>query len=319
MIDINKPRVIRPEERIKEIPERLFLFRSCTGSMEYPGTELAVKMVLSKLGIEVIMDPDQTCCSGYILTCSGYTPEPSLAATARNLAIVEQKYGLDTYAFCNGCFAYMSELSHIVNHAPGVKDQMNELIGRWGYSYQGKTTIYHVQELYCLLLDRIKSMVVRPLTGLRVASHYGCHYLAQQYGILDDGDLPTFHEKIFEALGAIPVFYRERRMCCGYAVGRGFTHAKDIVQPHLSKKLDSAKSEGVQLITTTCPGCNVALDREQPNLAERGLGPYDIPVIDLSQLIGLAIGVPVKSLGFKANTISMDGILNTLGLGKEID
>lgn len=318
MNEIVKPKILKPEERIQEIPEKLFLFRSCTGSMEYPGTEYAVKSVLGKLGIEVIMDSDQTCCSGYILTCSGYTPEPSLAVTARNLAMVEQKYGLDTYVFCNGCFGYIRELSHIVNHVPGMRDQMNELIGRWGYNYQGKTVIYHVQELYYRMLDKIRSLVVRPLKGLRIAAHYGCHYLAQQ-NCLDDGDLPTFHEKIFEALGATPVFYRERRMCCGYAVGRGFTHAKNIVQPHLSKKFDSAKEEGVQIMTTVCPGCNVALDREQPNLAARGLGPYDIPVIDLAQLIGLALGIPVKNLGFQANTISMDGVLNFLGLTKESD
>lgn len=313
---MNEARVLAPEQRIEEIPEKIFLFRSCTGSMEYPGTESAVKEVLTRLGVQVVMDPDQTCCSGYILTCSGYTPEAPLAVTARNLAMVEQKYDVDTYVFCNGCFGYLSELSHLLNHVPALKEQANQLVGQWGYHYQGKSRVLHVQELYYRLLDQIRSLVVRPLNGLRVAAHYGCHYLAQQYGILDDGDLPTFHEQIFSALGATPVFYKERRMCCGYAVGRGFTHKETIVQPHLARKFDSAKEEGVQLITTVCPGCNVALDREQPNLAARGFGPYDIPVIDLSQLIALAIGVPVEKLGFNANTVSMDGVLKILELGK---
>lgn len=314
---MNKRKVLAPEERITEIPEKIFLFRSCTGSMEYPGTEMAIKEVLKILGVEVVMDPDQTCCSGYILTCSGYPPEPSLAVTARNLALVEQKYDLDTYVFCNGCFGYNKELSHILLHNPAYLGMANGLIARWGYEYHGKTNIFHVQELYYRLLDRIREKVVRPLTGLRVAAHYGCHYLAQKYGILDDGDLPTFHEKIFEALGATPVYYRERRMCCGYAVGRGFTHKEEVVQPHLAKKFDSAKEEGVELITTVCPGCNVALDREQPSLARRGFGPYDIPVIDLAQLIALALGVPLWKLGFNANTVSLDGVLKKLGLGKE--
>ncbi|MGS0765877.1 CoB--CoM heterodisulfide reductase iron-sulfur subunit B family protein [Syntrophomonas curvata] len=313
---MNKQRVITPRERIGEPPEKLFLFRSCTGSMEYPGTENAVKEVLKLLGVEVVMDPDQTCCSGYILTCSGYTPEPSLAITARNLAMVEQKYNLDTYVFCNGCFGYNTELAHILNNNPDYKDKANQLIAQWGYNYRGKTRIFHVQELYYLLIDKIREMVVHPLHGLRVASHYGCHYLGQQYGVLDDGDLPTFHEEIITALGGTPVFYKERRMCCGYAVGRGFTHKESVVQPHLARKFDSAKEEGVELITTVCPGCNVALDREQPNLAERGFGPYAIPVIDLGQLIGLALGVPIWKLGFNANTVPVNGVLNQLGFGK---
>jgi heterodisulfide reductase subunit B len=171
MSAITQKRVIKAEERIPQIPEKLFLFRSCTGSMEYPGTEHCVEFVLKKLGIEVVKDPDQTCCSGYILTCSGYPAEPSLAVTARNLAMVEQRYGLDTYCFCNGCFGYNTELKHIIDHNPDYKKMANDLIGQWGYHYQGKTQVYHVQELYYLLLDRIKELVVRPLNGLRIASH----------------------------------------------------------------------------------------------------------------------------------------------------
>lgn len=307
-------RIVTPLERFGEIPEKIFLFRSCTGSMEYPGTENCVQAVLEKLGVEVVRDSDQTCCSGYILTCSRYPAEPSLAATARNHALVEQRYGLDIYVFCNGCFGYNSELKHIIDHNPGNKKMVNDIIGQWGYVYEGKSRVLHVQELYYALLDRIKKQVVRPLTGLRIASHYGCHYLAQQYGILDDGDLPTFHEEIYEALGATPVFYKERRMCCGYAVGRGFTHKEEVVQPHLAKKFDSAKEAGVDLITTVCPGCNVALDREQPNLAKRGFGPYDIPVIDLGQLIALALGVPLEKIGLNANTVPLDRVLEKLGL-----
>ncbi|ADI01974.1 MAG TPA: disulfide reductase [Syntrophothermus lipocalidus] len=310
---MNKARVIPVEKRIPEIPEKIFLFRSCTGSLEYPGTENAIKEIMKILGIEVVMDPDQTCCSGYLLTCSGYLPEVSLAATARNLALVEAK-GLDTYVFCNGCFGYNKELSHILLHNPDYLKMANDLIGRWGYEYKGRTNIFHVQELYYRLKDRIASKVVRPLNGLRVAAHYGCHYLAQQYGILDDGDLPTFHEELFEILGATPVTYKEGRTCCGYSVGRGFTHREEVVQPHLGKKLRSAKEAGVELITTVCPGCNVALDREQPNLARNGHGEINIPVIDLGQLIALALGVPVEKLGFKANTVPLNGVLEKLGL-----
>jgi len=310
---MNKARVIPVEKRIPEIPEKIFLFRSCTGSLEYPGTENAIKEIMKILGIEVVMDPDQTCCSGYLLTCSGYLPEVSLAATARNLALVEAK-GLDTYVFCNGCFGYNKELSHILLHNPDYLKMANDLIGRWGYEYKGRTNIFHVQELYYRLKDRIASKVVRPLNGLRVAAHYGCHYLAQQYGILDDGDLPTFHEELFEILGATPVTYKEGRTCCGYSVGRGFTHREEVVQPHLGKKLRSAKEAGVELITTVCPGCNVALDREQPNLARNGHGEINIPVIDLGQLIALALGVPVDKLGFKANTVPLNGVLEKLGL-----
>lgn len=308
-----KRRQLPAEERIPVIPGNIFLFRSCTGSMEYPGTENAIKEVLKILGVEAFMDPDQTCCAGYLLTCSGYLPEVALAATARNLALAERK-GLDTYVFCNGCFGYNKELSHILLESSRNLKETNQLIGQFGYKYQGKTVIHHVQELYYRLRDRIMEHVIYPLKGLRVGAHYGCHYLGQLYGVIDDAELPTFHEEIVERLGGTPVFYKERKMCCGYAVGRGFTHKEVTVQPHLAKKLQSARDKGVELITTVCPGCNVALDREQPILVEKGWGEFNIPVIDLGQLIALCLGVPVEKLGFTANTIQMNEVLRKLGL-----
>lgn len=309
-------RVISPEERIPHIPEAVFLFRSCTGSLEYPGTESAVREMLKLFGISAIMDPDQTCCAGYLQACSVYKPEVVLAITARNFAVIE-KMGLDTYTFCNGCYTCLSGSSHALLSRTDLFAKTNELIGRFGYQYKGRTTVYHVQELWYRLKQKIAERVIRPLKGLRVAAHYGCHYLSHQYGILDDGGYPTFHEELFEALGGTPVLYKERQLCCGYSVGKSFTHKETLVEPHLYKKFKSAAEAGVQLITTVCPGCNVALDREQPNLNKRYGEKFNIPVIDLAQLIALALGVPVSKLGFAANTVALDNVLKKLDYNKE--
>jgi len=299
--ELNKPSLI-DRERVAKLPtpEKIFLFLSCTGSIEYPGTEKAVKEVAQKLGIELVESADQTCCTGYMLTCNAMNPQLALAATARNLSIPESM-GLDVAAFCNGCYAYMRELKHLIHSNPNfhaVADQAMKALGR---EYHGHVNIYHVQELWYRQLDRIKSMVVRPLTGLRIASHYGCHYLVNKDVAIDDFNYPTFMEEIYSALGATPVFYNERRACCGYSVGRGFTHREETVLPHLAKKMGSAAEEGVQLMTTTCPGCNVALDREQPALRKMGVN-VNIPVIDISQLIAFALGTPIDQLCFQANT-----------------
>jgi heterodisulfide reductase subunit B2 len=312
---VQRKRVVNPDERIPRIPEAVFLYRSCTGSLEYPGTESAVRETLNHFGIEAVTNPDQTCCSGFLQACSAYKPEFCLAVTARNLAIIERT-GLETYTFCNGCYTGLSEFSHILMSQPDQLLAANDLIARWGYRYAGPTSIYHVQELWYRLKERIAASVVRPLKGLRVAAHYGCHYLSSQYGILDDGAYPTFHEELIGALGATPVFYKERQLCCGYSVGKGFTHKEAIVQPHLHKKLKSAAVSGVQLMTTVCPGCNVALDREQPNLNKLYGEDFHIPVIDLSQLIALALGLPVSKLGFAANTTSLDPILKRFNFHK---
>jgi heterodisulfide reductase subunit B len=281
--------------------------------MEYPGTENSIKEICKILGVQVVMDPDQTCCSGYLLTCSAYKPEFSLAVTARNLSLAESRK-LDVYAFCNGCYGYICELSHIMLHNPDYKKMIDGVIDQLGYKYEGKTRIFHMQELYYRLKDKIVENVKRPLDGLRVGVHYGCHYLARQYGILDEGGYPTFIEEIIEAIGGTPIFYKERQACCGGAVGRGFTHKENVVHAHLYKKFMSAKKENIECIVTVCPGCNTSLDREQPAIMERSGEAINIPIIDIGQMIALTLDVDVQKLGFEANSVSLDSVLNKLGI-----
>ncbi|MCO1604622.1 heterodisulfide reductase-related iron-sulfur binding cluster [Desulfosporosinus nitroreducens] len=64
-------------------PDKLFLFLSCTGSIEYLGTERAVRIVGEKLGIEFVESVDQTCCTGYMLTCNAVNPQLTLAKMRR--------------------------------------------------------------------------------------------------------------------------------------------------------------------------------------------------------------------------------------------
>ena len=108
---MNKERVVTPEKMFPEVPEKIFLFRSCTGSMEYPGTENAIKEVMKSLGIEIVMDPDQTCCSGYLLTCSAYKPEFSWRHGPQ--PVYRREARADTHMFCNGCMGYNLEPAHI--------------------------------------------------------------------------------------------------------------------------------------------------------------------------------------------------------------
>ena len=51
--------------------------------------------------------------------------------------------------------------------------------------------------------ERIKGSIVRPLNGLKVAIHYGCHLLKPSKIMkVDDPDDPCVMEKLVEALGA---------------------------------------------------------------------------------------------------------------------
>lgn len=70
-------RVIRPEERIPEVPEKFF-FPQLHRQHEYPGNRILGKDRAYKLGVEAIMDPDQIRCSShYMYWRVPVDPEPS--------------------------------------------------------------------------------------------------------------------------------------------------------------------------------------------------------------------------------------------------
>ena len=58
--------------------------------------------------------------------------------------------------------------------------------------------------------------------------------------------------------------------------------------------VDSAGRAGADLIVTPCPLCQMQLDMYEPE----GRDAVQIPILHLQQLIGLALGMSKKDVGF---------------------
>ena len=69
-------------------------------------------------------------------------------------------------------------------------------------------------------VDRLRSMVVRPLTGFKFAPFYGC-YIVRPRSALGFGDYPEREdslESVIEAVGAEVVDYPGKTLCCGFPI-----------------------------------------------------------------------------------------------------
>jgi heterodisulfide reductase subunit B len=62
-------------------------------------------------------------------------------------------------------------------------------------------------------------------------------------------------------------------------------------------KLEVIKAAGAKAIIDVCPFCHLQYDQAQKEIGEG----YDIPVLHLAQLYGLAMGIDPKLLGFEAH------------------
>ena len=69
-------------------------------------------------------------------------------------------------------------------------------------------------------LDRLRSMVVRPLTGFRVAPFYGCYIVrpSSALGFDEHPERQDSLERVIEAVGAQVVDFPGKTLCCGFPI-----------------------------------------------------------------------------------------------------
>jgi heterodisulfide reductase subunit B len=135
------------------------------------------------------------------------------------------------------------------------------------------------------------------LTGLKVANYYGCHQ-SRPYGP-DDFEFPVWQDQITESLGAEAVFFPLKAQCCG---GTQLFSNKDMIYKLLYNILDNVELHGGQCIATTlCPLCFTNLDANQGRIKNRDGKKFNMPVMALTQLMGIAFGLKPKEVGLDKN------------------
>jgi heterodisulfide reductase subunit B len=276
------------------------LFLGCVTPNRYPGIESASRAVLDALNVDYKDLVNTTCCPAPGIVRS-INEVAWLATAARNLCAAEQE-GVDILTLCNGCYGSLFEAGFELDNDPEKKEMVNKALGEIGFEYKGPVRTRHlVDVLYNDVgVSEIEKHVKRPIEK-RMGIHYGCHFLKpSKHRRLDDPERPKILEEMVRVVGGVNVEYEEKHMCCG-AGGGVRARIPEIAQSITKEKLDNMKATSVELILDVCPLCHLQLDRTQELI-----GGYDIPVLHISQLLGLAFGVEEKILGFGPHAIPVE-------------
>ena len=83
----------------------------------------------------------------------------------------------------------------------------------------------------------------------------------------------------------------------------------DIAFEMARKILDTAKSAGADCIALACPLCGMMLDCKQADIEKALHVKIDMPVVYITQLLGLALGIDAKELGLNKNAVDTKEIL----------
>ncbi len=140
------------------------------------------------------------------------------------------------------------------------------------------------------------------MKGLRVAAYYGC-LLSRPPEVVafDDPEHPTVMDELVRATGAEAVDWPFKTECCGASLS---VTRSGVVNRLGHRLLSMAHRAGAECIVTACTLCQMNLDFRQPE-ARKGKDPFpELPVLYITQLLGLALGLPSKALGLDALTIS---------------
>ena len=281
------------------------LFTGCTAKQSTPEQYMSTMAVAEKLNIELVELTEASCCGASHL--QDYDDFLSLVLNARNIAYAE-KHGLTMVTICNTCQLNSAMTKHRLDNDAELKARVNEKLAEVGLEYKGTSDIVHF--LYAIIddfgLDKIKEMVVKPLSQFNIAPFYGCHNIRpSELHKKDNPYNPTSLDELIIACGGESVDYEEKNKCCGFHVE---LQAPKTAATLTGNAIAGAMDNNADMMVTPCPLCHLKLDTQTKHAGEAIGREVELPVLHMQQMIGLALGCTPEELGLQHHVTEVDFI-----------
>ena len=272
----------------------------------YPGCSLhatareydvSTRRVFSALGMEPKEIEGWVCCGA-----SSAHPTDHLLALALPSHELAAAKAMDMPLLvpCAMCFSRLKATARELEQ-PGLRQKVEGVLGK---KLDGLPPIYHPLEV----LRDVELPIKKPLGGLKVACYYGC-LLARPHGVIPGEDLenPQGMDRILARLGAQPLPWAFKTECCGASM---FLAQKGMVLALSRRVILQAKEAGAEAVIVGCPMCHLNLDLAQRELKETS----PLPVLYLTQAVGLALGLSPKEMMLERHFISPLPVLKEKGV-----
>jgi heterodisulfide reductase subunit B len=280
-------------------------------SLESSAKEYKDSTLLSakSLGIELEEIPDWICCGSTPVHMSDQLL--SIALPAYSLLLARRMDVEGVMVACASCYSRLKAANHAVLTDVSIREKVAKALGE---EYDGSVPVRHMLELTSEAIadPGFDEKLVRKLSGLKIASYYGCLLVRPpEITGFDDPEDPQSLDRLVAALGAEPVDWRYKVECCGAALA--FSQV-DIVRKLSGEILQDAKDAGADMVVVACPLCHSNLDLRQRSI-EKFLGnDLEVPVLYFTQLLGLAFGYSAGQLGLGKHVINPTPVLKRCGI-----
>ena len=266
-------------------------YPGCSGGATSKEYDASTRAVCKALGVELVDIPDWSCC--------GSTPAHqvdqrlSAALAARNLAQAEQLELDQVLTPCPSCLKNLHNAVEHMEESPVFKASVDALTERPLTKHHNVSSVLQVV-LEDVTPEAIAKLMKKPLKGLKLVAYYGCLMTRPGRSMhFDDEENPTSLDRLMEACGATMLPFPLKTECCGGSFG---IPRNDVTARLGGRIMELAKEAGADAVVVACPLCQMNLDLRQGQInAANGLG-LNLPVFYFTQLLGLALGLPDKSL-----------------------
>jgi heterodisulfide reductase subunit B len=260
--------------------------------------EMSLRAILPRVDIELVDLTESVCCGDPVKSVNEFAAD---FLAARVLAQANLT-GLDNLLVpCNRCHFTLSEAQNTLRKNKQTAQKITNLLKDEELDYDPNIRIWHTIDLLhdVVGLEKIRKVAKKPLKGLKVATHVGCQVI--RYSDLrrvDDAEDPRKLDEVLEAIGAEAVDYAEKLDCCGAALLRSHP---DSALSLAGSKLKALQGLNVAGLVISCPDCGLMFDGKQKDAATIVGTKLNVPVVYLTQLLGLAMGISQRKLGLWLN------------------
>jgi succinate dehydrogenase / fumarate reductase cytochrome b subunit len=277
------------------------LYTGCTARESTPELLSSTLAVAEKLGIELELLNEASCCGASHL--QDFDDHLSLVLNTRNICYAEQRE-VPMVTLCNTCQLNTNMTKERIDHDEELREKVNADLKEVGLEYKGVSDVKHF--LYAILddygLENLAKQITKPLKNFNVAPFYGCHNIRPSELHQNDESpyAPDSLDRLIEICGGKSVEYDEKNSCCGF-------HA-DLQAPETAHKLSGnalvgAMDADADFMVTPCPLCHLNLDVKQGEIGHTMGREIEMPVLHMPQIVGLALGIEPEKLGLNHHVV----------------
>lgn len=259
------------------------------GAREYQESLVALSKVFD---IELVEIPDWNCCGA--TAAHNINKELALSLPARILAIAEKEGMADIVVPCAACYSRLTVTQHELNEDKSLSDKIASNIGM---EYKGTSNVLNIiQFIQKYIADRLEEKVVKPF-NYNAACYYGC-LLVRPHNILkfDRVEDPQMMDVLVRRSGGNAIDWAFKTECCGAGMSVSHTDTVARLSGNIMKDASDRKAE---VVVVACPMCHSNLDMRRPEINKFLKEEIAIPVLYISQVLGLAVGIEPKELGLQ--------------------